>query len=254
MLKMLRSDDRALDRSNRRAAAQPGQRPVPRNPMWRPVRRISQRVGLMAAAVALAGTGCLDSGEDPARVLPNIVIVLADDMGYGDVGVYNAESRIPTPNMDRLAAEGIRFMDMHSADSVCTPSRYGLLTGRYCWRTRLQRSVLFNYEPPLIESDRLTLASLVQRAGYSTGMFGKWHLGLAFKAKDGKQVDFDRPLPWYAGPDPDPEVGGSIDFSTPVSGGPTDLGFDEAFYTAGCSTDQEPFCFLIPYYLHPRLT
>ena len=244
MLKMLRSDDRALDRSNRRAAAQPGQRPVPRNPMWRPVRRISQRVGLMAAAVALAGTGCLDSGEDPARVLPNIVIVLADDMGYGDVGVYNAESRIPTPNMDRLAAEGIRFMDMHSADSVCTPSRYGLLTGRYCWRTRLQRSVLFNYEPPLIESDRLTLASLVQRAGYSTGMFGKWHLGLAFKAKDGKQVDFDRPLPWYAGPDPDPEVGGSIDFSTPVSGGPTDLGFDEAFYTAGCSTDQEPFCFI----------
>ncbi len=191
----------------------------------------------------MAGTACVDS-DDPASAMPNIVLVLADDMGYGDVGVYNPESRIPTPNMDRLATEGIRFTDMHSADSVCTPSRYGLLTGRYCWRTRLQRTVLFNYEPPLIEPERLTLASLLKRRGYSTGMFGKWHLGLSFAVKDGKQVDFGRPLPWYAGPDPDPEVGASIDFSIPVSGGPTDLGFDEAFYTAGCSTDQEPFCFI----------
>ena len=165
-------------------------------------------------------------------------------MGYGDVGVYNSESRIPTPHMDRLASEGIRFTDMHSADSVCTPSRYGLLTGRYCWRTRLQRAVLFNYEPPLIEPERLTLASLLKRKGYRTGMFGKWHLGLGFAVKQGRSVDFGQPLPWYAGPDPDPEVGASIDFSRPATGGPTALGFDEAFYTAGCSTDQEPFCFI----------
>ena len=182
--------------------------------------------------------------SDPAPVLPNIVLILADDMGYGDVGVYNADSRIPTPNMDRLAATGVRFTDMHSADSVCTPSRYGLLTGRYCWRTPLQRTVLFNYEPPLIEPSRLTLASLLKRKGYSTGMFGKWHLGLHFTVKDGSHVDFGRPLPWYSGPDPDPEIGASIDFSIPAQGGPVDLGFDEAFYTAGCSTDQEPFCFI----------
>lgn len=201
------------------------------------------RIGVVVFAMVLAGTACFDS-DDHAPALPNIVLILADDMGYGDVGVYNPESLIPTPNMDRLAAEGVRFTDMHSADSVCTPSRYGLLTGRYCWRTRLQRTVLFNYEPPLIEPDRLTLASLLKRRGYRTGMFGKWHLGLGFAVKDGKQVSFDSPLPWYAGPDPEAEVGASIDFSVPVSGGPTDLGFDEAFYTAGCSTDQEPFCFI----------
>ena len=186
---------------------------------------------------------CQDS-SGPVTRLPNIVLVLADDMGYGDVGVYNAASRIPTPRMDRLAAEGIRFTDAHSADSVCTPSRYGVLTGRYCWRTQLQRTVLFNYEPPLIEQDRLTVPSLLRRSGYRTGMFGKWHLGLNFAVKPDRQVKFERPLPWYSGPRPDPEVGRSIDFSKPIAGGPTDLGFDEAFYTAGCSTDQEPFCFI----------
>lgn len=201
------------------------------------------RLALAALGATLVFAACGENGHADAA-LPNIVLVLADDMGYGDVGSYNSGSRIPTPNMDRLAAEGVRFTDMHSPDAVCTPSRYGLLTGRYCWRTRLQRTVLFNYEPPLIEPDRLTLASLLKRKGYRTGMFGKWHLGLDFAVKEGKQVDFDRPLPWYAGPDPDPEVGASIDFSTPASGGPTDLGFDEAFYTAGCSTDQEPFCFI----------
>ena len=194
--------------------------------------------------VALVFCTACPVAPDPATRFPNIVIVLADDMGFGDVGVYNPESRIPTPRMDRLAAEGIRFTDAHSPDSVCTPSRYGLLTGRYCWRTRLKRTVLFNYEPPLIEKGQLTVASLLRRSGYRTGMFGKWHLGLDFAVKPGRQVDFDRPLPWYSGPLPDSEVGGSIDFSKPVLGGPTNRGFDEAFYTAGCSTDQEPFCFI----------
>ena len=199
------------------------------------------RIGVVSALLTCAACAGID---DTPPALPNIVVILADDMGYGDVGVYNAESRIPTPHMDQLAAEGVRFTDMHSADSVCTPSRYGLLTGRYCWRTQLQRAVLFNYEPPLIEPDRLTLASLLKRKGYRTGMFGKWHLGLGFAVKDGLSVDFAQPLPWYAGPDPDPAVGASIDFSLPATGGPTALGFDEAFYTAGCATDQEPFCFI----------
>lgn len=169
---------------------------------------------------------------------------MADDMGFGDVACYNAESRIPTPNMDRLAREGIRFTDAHSADSVCTPSRYGLLTGRYCWRTSLTRSVLFNYEPPLIEQGRMTLASLLKRKGYRTAISGKWHLGLGFTAKPDRSVDFAAPLPWAPGPLPDRAVSESIDFSMPVFGGPEQLGFDETFYTAGCSTDQEPFCFI----------
>lgn len=87
---------------------------------------------------------------------PNIIFIIADDMGYGDVGCYNKESKIPTPNMDRLAREGIRFTDMHSPSSVCTPARYGVMTGRYCWRSALKREVLYNYEPPLIETSRLT--------------------------------------------------------------------------------------------------
>ena len=97
-------------------------------------------------------------------------------LGYGDVGVYNSESCIPTPNMDRLASEGIGFNNMHSTDSVCTPSRYGLLTGRYCGYTRLERTVLFSNDPRLVEPGRLKLASVSKRKGSRTGMFGKWCL------------------------------------------------------------------------------
>lgn len=118
------------------------------------------------------------------------------------------------------------------------------MTGRYCWRTKLKHGVLFNYEPPLIEASRMTVASLLHQNGYATGMVGKWHLGLGFTAKEGKYVDFDRPLPWPGGPEPDRTVGENIDFSAPVFGGPNDLGFDYTFYTAGCSTNQEPFCFI----------
>ena len=88
---------------------------------------------------------------DSKRERPNIVYLMADDMGFGDVGCYNSDSRIPTPNMDRLAAEGMRFTDAHSPSAVCTPTRYGVLTGRYCWRSRLKFGVLYAYEPPLIE-------------------------------------------------------------------------------------------------------
>ena len=86
---------------------------------------------------------------------PNIIVIMADDMGYGDVGCYNPDTKIPTPNMDRLATQGIRFTDAHSPSAVCTPSRYGLLTGRYCWRSRLKRSVLFGYEPLLLRKTGL---------------------------------------------------------------------------------------------------
>ena len=175
---------------------------------------------------------------------PNIVIILADDMGYGDLGCYNPDSRIPTPNLDRIAREGLRFTDAHSASAVCTPSRYALLTGRYCWRTPLKYSVLFNFEPPLIEPGRTTIASMLKRRDYRTAMIGKWHLGLDFSARPGREIDFNQPLPWQSGPEPDRGVAESVDFSQPATGGPEDLGFDEAFYTGGCSTDQQPYCFI----------
>jgi len=105
-------------------------------------RNFLKAVGLTATALALPG--CKDIGSKKSGTLfgkkrPNIVFIMADDMGYGDVGCYNPESKIPTPNMDRLAKEGMRFTDAHSPSAVCTPTRYGILTGRYCWRTRLKR-------------------------------------------------------------------------------------------------------------------
>jgi len=125
-----------------------------------------------------------------AATPPHIVLILADDLGWGDLGCYNRDSRIPTPNLDKLATQGVRFTDMHSPSAVCTPTRYGLLTGRYCWRSRLKRGVLQGYSPNLIEEGRLTLASLLKERGYYTAGVGKWHLGLG----DRERVDFDQPL------------------------------------------------------------
>ena len=131
----------------------------------------------------------------PADSLPNIVFILADDMGYGDVEALNPRSKIPTPNLNRLAGEGMTFTDAHSPSAVCTPTRYGLLTGRYCWRSKLTRGVLNGYGRPLIETDRPTVASFLKDMGYSTGIVGKWHLGLGFQKTDdawdwSKHVDY----------------------------------------------------------------
>ena len=172
---------------------------------------------------------------------PDIVIILADDIGYGDFACYNPRSRIPTPAIDSLAGKGAIFTDAHSASAVCTPSRYSLLTGRYCWRTPLKRSVLYSYEPPLIETWRPTLASVLKGAGYATACIGKWHLGLGYRSLEGRPVDFSRPLPWN---EADRDLEESIDFSAPVAGGPLELGFDRFFGTSGCSTCQPPYGFI----------
>jgi arylsulfatase A len=113
-----------------------------------------------------------------AHPRPNIVIILADDLGYGDVACYNpTHGKIATPNLDRFASEGMRFTDAHSSSAVCSPSRYSLLTGRYHWRTWLQSGIVSKFGPPLIAPERATIADLLQRIGYGTACFGKWHMG-----------------------------------------------------------------------------
>ncbi|MFT5469819.1 MAG: arylsulfatase A [Verrucomicrobiales bacterium] len=125
---------------------------------------------------------------------PNIVVILADDMGYGDVRALNPDSKIPTPNLDSLAKDGMTFTDAHTPSSVCTPTRYALLTGRYCWRGRLKQGVQNGYGPRLIETERKTIANVLAEAGYDTAVVGKWHLGLDFAKADGKGFDFGKPL------------------------------------------------------------
>ena len=108
---------------------------------------------------------------------PNIIYVLADDLGYGDISAFNENSKIKTSNLDKMAAGGIKFTDAHTSSSVCTPTRYGILTGRYNWRSRLKESVLTGKSKALIPSSRSTVASMLQNQGYQTAFIGKWHLG-----------------------------------------------------------------------------
>ena len=166
---------------------------------------------------------------------PNIVIILADDMGWGDPQCYNAGSKIATPGIDRLAREGIRFTDAHSPSAVCTPTRYGLLTGRYCWRTRLKSSVLDGFSPPLIGPDRLTIASFLKQQGYATACIGKWHLGMQWTRTDGSLETKDREDRFRSGD--------NIDFSVPVTGGPLSVGFDH-FFGISASLDMPPYCWM----------
>jgi arylsulfatase A len=137
---------------------------------------------ILLTATVLSFVLCLPFHSKGKPVLdkkPNIIYILTDDLGYGDVSIYNPKSKISTPNIDRLASQGIRFTDAHSPSSVCSPTRYGILTGRYCWRSPLKSGVLNGYSQPLIEKERTTVASFLKKNGYTTAVVGKWHLGLA---------------------------------------------------------------------------
>uniref|UniRef100_UPI003566547A sulfatase family protein n=1 Tax=Fodinibius sp. TaxID=1872440 RepID=UPI003566547A len=195
------------------------------------------RLKIMIASlicVFLWGCNGNDRSASPAQEKPNIVILFADDMGYGDVGAYNSESRIPTPNIDRLAAEGMRFTDAHAPGAVCHPSRYGLLTGRYPFRTNTNVWP----EQPVIDEDRLTIASLLQSEGYRTAMVGKWHLGFDESHATDPSTAADSPAGGntraaYRQYDPD----------VPLRGGPADRGFDR-FFGIRASTDIPPYFYI----------
>lgn len=163
---------------------------------------------------------------------PNIVYIIADDMGYGDVSCLNPGCKIPTPYMDKLASGGMIFTDAHSGSAVCTPTRYGILTGRYSWRSRLESGVLWGYSRSLIPESRLTVASLFKQHGYVTACVGKWHLGWNWATTDG-----------YIFSDRSDETGESVDYSRPISGGPLDLGFDY-FFGIPASLDMLPYVYV----------
>jgi len=176
---------------------------------------------------------CLIGGCGTQQTNPNIILILTDDLGYGDVSCYNPDSIIKIPYIDKLASEGMMFTDAHSPSSICTPTRYGILAGRYCWRSRLKRGVFGGYDKPLIEKDRPTVASFLKDNGYATACVGKWHLGWNWGTKDGYQAEWDGD---YEQED--------IDFANPISHGPNELGFDYFFGTSGCPTDDLPFCYI----------
>lgn len=156
------------------------------------------------------------------KSLPNIIYILADDLGYGDLSCYNENSAIKTTHIDQLAASGMRFTDAHSGSSVCTPTRYGIMTGRYSWRSKLEKGVTWSYDSHLMNPNRMTVADLLKQNGYQTGCVGKWHLG------------WDWGLDRYTG---------VVDFFKPINYGPNEYGFDY-FFGIGASLDIPPYFYV----------
>jgi arylsulfatase A len=163
---------------------------------------------------------------------PNVLYILCDDLGFGDVQALNPKGKIKTPNVDRLAKEGMIFTDAHSGSSVCTPTRYGILTGRYSWRSHLQNGVLGGYSEPLIAQGRMTVPSMLREQGYTTACIGKWHLGLDWQRKSGGDEKIKK------------GEGGNIDYAKPFANGPVTLGFD-SYFGISASLDMPPFVWLV---------
>jgi arylsulfatase A-like enzyme len=172
---------------------------------------------------------------DAGSARPNIIFILCDDLGYGDVKCNNPECKIATPNFDRIASAGMRFTDAHTTSSVCTPTRYGVITGRYNWRSRLQTGVLGGISPPLIAPDRLTVAKFLQQQGYHTACIGKWHLGMDWPRKPNTS-SFDDQI--EKGPE-----GWNVDFTQPIANGPNRVGFDY-YFGISASLDMVPYTYI----------
>lgn len=168
---------------------------------------------LSLTAILLVVAFHFQSAATAEDTLPNVVVILADDMGLDSVSAFNDKLGLKTPNIDRLAAEGMSFTDAHSTSAVCTPTRYSVLTGRYNWRSRLKRGIVGQWERPLIEDERITLPEMFQSRGYRTACIGKWHLGWNWPDKSGGTTS----------------KLAKIDFTKPVTGGPIDHGFDSYF-------------------------
>jgi len=187
---------------------------------------------LLVIVLGFISVCCTEKRKEQKK--PNIIYVLADDLGYGDIAILNKNGKIKTPNIDRLGKEGIIFTDAHTSSSVCTPTRYGIITGRYSWRSRLKESVLFGYSKALIPNTRTTVASLLKRHEYSTAFIGKWHLGWDWAIKDSADIDEN---------DLNSKNLENIDFSKPIKNGPKELGFEYSYGHSG-SLDMAPYVYV----------
>ncbi len=194
--------------------------------------------GGWALPLALLAGSCSDAPAPSEPLRPNILLILADDLGYGDVGAYNPESKVPTPHLDRLAAQGMRFTDAHSPSTVCTPTRYSIMTGRMAFRTGMAGVFTGVQGPALIEEGRLTLPEMLRRSGYATALHGKWHIGMTFLTSEGEPV-YAIELPaatreqrLRAGV----ERVRRVDFSKAIPDGPLRRGFDRFYGTVACPT------------------
>ena len=199
---------------------------------------------IRAAGVVASLTALHASAADGP---PNIVYILADDMGLGDISACNPASAWRTPHLDRLAQAGMRFTDAHSSSAVCTPSRYSILTGRYAWRGRIKQQVAYGYSPPVIETGRLTVPALLRQHGYTTAMIGKWHLGLEWTHRaPGAGPDPLDPAdgePAQRAAENNPAFERGIDYAQPFRRGPVDAGF-ESFFGISASLDMPPYVWL----------
>ena len=176
--------------------------------------------------ITLVFNSCLSTRKPEAHVRPNIVYILCDDLGYGDINVMSPEHcAYPTPNVDKLASEGMRFTNAHSGSAVCTPTRYGLLTGRYAWRTWLQQGVVQGDDDPLIAEDRITVAGFLKQQGYHTGIVGKWHLNYTYYDSAGSRRIKPEKIKMTAG----------VPLGSVIPDGPVSRGFDYfyGFHHAG---------------------
>lgn len=187
----------------------------------------------ISGLVTACNTDCKKSSQETR---PNIIYILADDMGYGDIQLLNAHSSIPTPHLDSMIRRGVHFTDAHSNASVSTPTRYGTLTGRYCFRSRLKSSVLVGLDSALIEPGRMTVASLLRNNGYQTACIGKWHLGLNWQRHDPSKPLFTG-NPWHV------DDTSNVAYEKPVGGGPNDHGFDSS-YIIPSSLGMPPYVYL----------
>lgn len=167
----------------------------------------------------------LSFAEASGAETPNILFILADDLGYGDVRCYNSESKVPTPNLDRLATEGLLFSDAHSPSTVCTPTRYSVLTGRMAFRTGKGGVFTGVGGPCLIEESRLTLPGMLRLKGYATALYGKWHVGMTFFDREGKPINQNGLEPVRR-----------IDYSRRIPDAPIHRGFDHFYGTVCCPT------------------